>query len=506
MTVTLIGGEMPGWSDATPGEAAAAAHLAALCGAGGRVLVAGPHHPGVAAALAASGAAVTQLVRSLADAEALTGDVRCGTLPKLAADGEFDAVVALDGVGRLCSVEGPQLGFAESVAALRRALRPGGRLLLAVENDLGLHRLVARTAPEEPWTATDRPDNVSRVAAVLAAEELPVRRLWTAWPAPDAPQVLADPAAAGTEPAVAAAVTGAVAAAYARVAVLSDPRRLAAAAVRADQAAAFAPAWVFLAGAELAAPTVLAGDAQVLTALDAGRRTVLLGSATAVGGVHRDPALLDGWLPPGRLLEEVLLNAAARPDLPAMRRLLAGWSAWVATLPEPAFATADNVLVDGEAFALLDGSRSLAAPVPAGVARLAALRRFAAVLLDGGHPHPWSADRDVDALARTLAAVAGAPADTDLLAAATALDDRLPAEAAPPIGPDAWREQEAALDRLRADLADARARAAFGEAELAAREAELRRLRAQVAAFGPLHRATRATLAAARRAKRLLAK
>jgi hypothetical protein len=555
--MTLVGGEMAAWSDRraterAPAGSAVLAHLLSLLPAGDRVLLAGPHADELLTALRHT--RVTCLLRSLSDATELAGrgvDVLCGTLPKLAADGDYDAVVALDGVDRLCSVEGPQHDWAESLHALRAALRPGGALLLAVENELGVHRLVTRaTAPSDggwnPVAEFDhgRPGNPTRLAGRLAADGLAVSWLGAAWPTPAAPTVMATPGAftdsGGLTDALAAAAAGAVASAYAGRPVLSDPRRLAAAAVRGGLGAEFATSWLVLAHrapgtrSGPAFPQALLGDVAGGPVLELAydregrwaRRPVTTGPTAQGPTVIRDPTRLAGLMPTGRLLEELLLTAALRHDLPAARRLLTGYADWLPALGHGhAYATFDNVLVDDGRYALLDPSWDTTVPVTVPVAATRAARRFATTLITGGYAHPWPPTADVDALATVLAAAAGVDVDAALLTAAIDLDVAIladqrpdadpaqlrelvrdPGSGPPAIAPDGWREREELTRRLHEQLADAQASADFYAAELTRREAELRRLRAQVATFGgnPAYRLARVAVTAARRVRRRL--
>ncbi|RZU51745.1 hypothetical protein EV385_3578 [Krasilnikovia cinnamomea] len=529
-TVRLIGGEMPAWSDRRPGERPPAggpvlAHLlgrlAALLPAGGRALIAGPHDDAILAGLAAH-TDVTCLLRSQPDADGLTGrgvTVLCGTLAKLTDTDRYDIVVALDGLDRLCSVEGPQYDWAEALQVLRRTLRPGGTLLLTVENELGVHRLVDRTAATSAHTDgvwrplgefdESRPGNPARLSTRLAAEGLAVSWLAAVWPLPSAPTLAATPYALQDGPvgALAGAAAGAVGAAYARRPVLSDPRRLAAAAVRGGLGAEFAAAWIVLAhrsprpAPSLPLPPALlsGGTDGSATVLELSRDRDGGWTRRVVGGTteptpHRDPAALDGPMPGGRLLEELLISACLRHDLPRIRRLLSGWSAWLATLDgQRAYATADNVLLDGEAYALLDPSPRDPDPPGAPEAAVAALRRLAHTLITGGYAHPWPAATDPDTLTAVLAGAAGLGPDLPGTPPRTG-----PAE------PDSLREHEEQLRALRAQLADATARTDWYERELALRDAELRRAHLQIAVFsgGLGHRLARLGLTAARRALR----
>jgi hypothetical protein len=478
--IRLIGGEMPGWTeDRPPAGGALVGYLADQLPAGVSVLVAGPHEHALIDALAAR-TSVTCLVRSQPEAIELDArglDVLCGTLAKLADADRWDVVVALDGLDRLCSVEGPQFDWAESLQSLKRALRPGGTLLLAVENELGVHRLVdpaAATAAQtdDAWRPLGefddtKPGNPNRLAGRLAAEGLAVDWLGAAWPTPGSPTLIATPNALrdGPADALAAAAAGAVGRAYADRSVLSDPRRLAAAAVRAGLGPELAASWLVVAhlaprpSAVLELPPVLLGDGPVLeVAPGADGEWVRRVVREAPG---RDVSALAGPLPSGRLAEELLLAAGLRHDLPALRRLLTGW---IAALPD---TTADNVVVAGDTFARLD---------PSLPARADVLREFARTLLTGGYAHPWPAATDLRTLTAILHGAAGLPDDVPAVPPG---DD-------PPLSdgrPDSRREHQEQLRALHRQLADAASRAQWYERELAKRETELRKSRAQIATF-----------------------
>ncbi|MFI5494477.1 hypothetical protein [Actinoplanes sp. NPDC051859] len=473
MTLRFIGGEMAGWSDPAPAGGATyrclVRALHPLLTAGSRVLVAGPHQPELIAALPAA-ADVTCLIRGDRDAKALPPDrsnVLCGSVAELT--DSFDVIIALDGVARLCTVEGPQYRWTESLQVLRRLIRPGGVLLLAVENELGVHRLVDRrpatSAPQDadwhPLGDYDtKPSSPARLREHLAAAGLTASWLSTAWPLPATPTVLvAEPALrtdaadpAGTTGALAATVSAATGAAFAGLPVLSDPRRLAAAAVRGGIGPELAPALVVLA---------FHGPAQTVTL-----PTVLVGDGP--------PAAL----PPGRMLEELLIGACLRHDLPTIRRLLSEW-----TTRQPA-ATADNVLVDGDAFAVLDPTRPELTPE-------AAVRRFAATLLEGGYEHPWPATDDLAAILLAAAGLDPAPSGGPAPVPHSLREngDPLPVphslrEKGDPLPvPHSLREQGERLRRLEVQLADSTAQLRQVEAELTERDGELRRARLQIDLF-----------------------
>lgn len=474
--IRLIGGEMPGWNeDRPPAGGALYGYLADQLPAGAGVLVAGPHDDALIETLAAR-TAVTCLVRSQPEAERLDArgfDVLCGTLTKLTEADRWDAVVALDGLGRLCSVEGPQYDWVECLRALRNALLPGGVLLLTVENELGVHRLVDPATPtaaqtDDAWRPLgefddSRPGNPARLADRLAAEGLALAWLGAAWPEPGSPTLIATPEALRDGPADAlAAVAGsAVATAYRNRPVLSDPRRLAAAAVRGGIGAELAAAWLVIAhrsplpATPLRAAPVLLGDGPVLDISPGPDGEWVRRVLREIPGRDHAPA---GPVPPGRLLEELLLGACLRHDLPAVRRLLTGW---LAALPA---ASPDNVVVAGETFTELDPS------VPA---RADVLRGFATTLLTGGYAHPWPAATDLRTLTAILHGAAGLPGDVPAV----------PPGEDPP-APDSRREHDEQLRSLRRRLADADARAEQYEREIAKRDTELTKARIQIATFG----------------------
>ncbi|HWG99196.1 MAG TPA: class I SAM-dependent methyltransferase [Pilimelia sp.] len=556
---------------------------AAAGGPGVRLLLAGPHGAEVVARAAATGADVTCLVRSYADRTALAerfdgGAARvrvvCGSLQTLRAEGDaarYDAVVALAGLDRLGARDGDEPGWAAALAGLSALLRPSGRLVLAAENPLGVHRLVELAPSVDDaddewvppgWSDETRPRTLDQLVRRLAGEGLHVGSRYAAYPRPEAPTVLlaADlaatapdrtgaagapdgggaepngaepggvPAGGSAEPgspelggALDAVLAAACAAGFAGTPVLTDPRQLAGAALRGGLAVELAPLWVVGAargaGAEpaLDTPAVLVADATdpprwgvryAVTPGPGGRwqREVVAEPAAgpaphgcAAGPVRRDPARLAGALPAGRLLEAELVGACQRRDLPTLRRLLAGYAGWLAAhrdgrgrlAGEWVFATPRATVVDGDRFALLDPSWSLADPVPYEVALARALRGFAVDLTGGGYAHPWPAATDVDGLTVLLSGLAGADltravvrqavdVEVEIATAVRGLDPvgraehaarLLTADAgAPPLDVDSHRRLHQAVHRLREELAEARARVAWYEERLAARE------------------------------------
>ncbi|MEU4399176.1 class I SAM-dependent methyltransferase [Micromonospora orduensis] len=483
--ITLPGGEMLAWSDLPRERLADGGPLAALAArivpSGARVLLAGPHDPALLDRL--THAEVTCLLRSHPDAVALApraAHVVVGGPAGLPADETYDVVIAAAGLDPVESVEGARLGWDGVLARLVGALRPGGALLLRLDNPLGLHRLVDTT----PWYAgrddsawviggvldQAHPANRDQLRERLRGAGLQPAACWAAYPDSGAPTALLDAdqldrgAGSGLFDAV---LHGACAAGFAGTTVLQDPARLAVDALHAGRAADLAPGWLMLAhrdgapapGSEADLPVALAQTGQpgigVLEVLDgpSGWRWGLT-PGTGAGlpaaqpfasrvAAYRDPDALSGPVPPGRLLRTLLLDAALRRDLATLRTLLRGYAGWLADQADPdglvvgatALAGTDNVVVDGGRYAVLDASWRATGALPADVVLARGLWRFAADLFTGGYAHPWSSTLDVAGLTVVLGGLAGRDLDRTTVADAV----------------DAEAEITAALHQLDAD-------------------------------------------------------
>lgn len=488
MSVRLIGGEMLGFSDldGTPGPVRGPALAPLVTALAGRILVVGPHAPTLVDEVPSQD--LTILVRAAADAESFAAryadrpgvTVCCGAPEKLA--DHFDTIVALDGVARLCSAEGAQLGWAAAVELLLGLLRPGGLLLLGVENHLGVHRLAA--LPPSPtdadWSPVadydpTRPAGLANVLSHLAALGLAPAATFAAYPTPVAPAALLGPALLADDK-----VTGFVAASLTRRAsdgiatehgaLLADPARLALRALRHGAAADLAPGWIFAAHrAPASAPeavrtpeiepaaagrpdTVVAGGGwpDAVVAGDGGRWVVTPNRAGGWvrrgAGVPGSDELGDAVVPTGRTLEDLLIAATLGRDLPAVRELLVVWESGAA-----AGVPADQVVVGADG-----GLTALAA----GEEPDAALVEFAATLVRGGFAHPWPAPGGVVDIAGHLAVMAGRELSALDVPEATGVS---------------LREVVAERDRLTRELAEARAKAEWYERALAGRDNALTR-------------------------------
>ncbi|MFI7021279.1 hypothetical protein ACIBMZ_00985 [Micromonospora sp. NPDC049900] len=510
----LLGGEMLGWSDLDgsrgPGPVGGPTLAALLTAVGGRTLVVGPHHPDLLDVVPSSD--LTILVRGLADAETLAAryadrpevQVCCGSPEKLPASPQYDNLVALDGLGRLASVEGPELSWTDLFDLLTSMLRPTGRLLLGAENPLGLHRLPFPPPPrtDSDWAAPDdeydhtRPAGLPRLRDRLAASGLWTVGTWATFPSPRTPTallgsaLLADADLTGFLQATLSTTQPTGAADSDRpipVPPFADPARLTALAVRHGGATESAPGWVVLAERLAAADSTSDLSDEVTDQVEGRPPAGVLMRDGQRREVRRGPAV--GWrfadgtvVPSGRTVEDLALTATARRDLPGLRALLTGWQAGaVADVP------ADQVVVapDGAWHAVVAAGSAGVELREAGSVRV--LHRLAARTADAGLAHLLPSGE----LAATLAVLAGR--DPESFA-----DDRVQTTAR------GWRELLIDRDELAWKLGEARALAQWYERTLAERDHELTRLRRIVSLLSgtPTARVARILLAGARSARR----
>ncbi|MFE7871318.1 class I SAM-dependent methyltransferase [Micromonospora humida] len=547
--VVLPGGEMLAWSDLPEQRLADGGPLGALAArvvpAGARVLLAGPHDPALLDRLAH--AEVTCLLRSHPDAVALAGRaarVIVGGPTGLDPADTFDVAVAGAGLDAVESVEGARLGWTGVLARLAAALRPGGTLLLRLDNPLGVSRLVAPT----PWYAdrgdaawsiggvldAGRPVNREQLSARLAEVGLTADAGYAAYPGPGAPTALVATDALEQRPTsglLDAVLHGACAGGFAAGPVLQDPARLAVDALHAGLGAALAPGWLTLARrAGPAAPVAPAlpvllvqtgppgvGVVEVTDRTDGWHWAVTGGGADRTRpapfasreAAHRDPNALTGPVPPGRLLRTVLLDGCLRRDLDALRRLLGGYAGWLAGQADPdgrltgavALADPDTVVVDGDTFAVLDPSWQASEPLTLEVTLARGLWRIAVTLVTGGYAHPWPSTLDVAGLTVVLGGVAGhdldratvdAAVETEAAVAAAlrgldadrrgtlATELRAVTPTDPPAGPRSYQQMREAWVRQREELTRLAALLKWTEELLTSRERALRRADATI--------------------------
>lgn len=413
--VRLVGGEMLTWSDAEAGSRALpvlADLLRAAVPVGGQVLVAGPHPVDVLDLLVERAGQVTVLLRSFLDAQAL-GDryadvprfvVQCGAPEKYLAPDRFDAVVALDGLRRLPSSDGADLGWDDAFGHLTAMLAPDGVLLLAVENELGIHRLSGVAVPDDadwrPFADRSRPSSLHRMLCVLNGTGLTPWRTYAVYPQLAsaavllATDLLGDPSMDGDVPA--AVVAAECSRAFAEQIVLSDPQQLAERAIHDGLGGELAPAWIAIARrTETPRPPGDPWGGSPDEAAGASRPLVpSRDEAAGVSGPMRPPRADPAGASPGRALAEL-------PDgLLADGAPQGGWSIGYRLTAEPGGGWTRR-LNDAERAAqpivmgrVVREPERLAAAVPAG-------RMLDGVLMDA------CAREDVLELRGTLQAFAG---------------------------------------------------------------------------------------------------
>ncbi|SIN42082.1 hypothetical protein [Micromonospora cremea] len=553
--ITLPGGEMLAWSDLPETRLADGGPLAALAArivpAGARVLLAGPHDPALLDRLAH--AEVTCLLRSHPDAVALAQRatrVVVGGPAGLPTDETYDVVIAGAGLDPVESVEGTRLGWNGVLARLVAAVRPGGALLLRLDNPLGLHRLVATT----PWYAgrddsawvidgvldRARPANRDQLRERLTDAGLRPTACWAGYPDTSTVTALLDAdqldrgAGSGLFDAV---LHGACAGGFATGTVLQDPARLAVDALHAGRAADLAPGWLMLArrptGSEDRAepttdgnlPVALAqtgqpgiGVLEVLEGPSGWRWNLAAPTGASVlaappfasrEAAYRDPGALTGPVPAGRLLRTLLLDAALRRDLAALRTLLQGYAGWLADQAgadgriagAAALASTDNVVVAGDRYAVLDPSWRATDALPGDVVLARGLWRFAAGLLTGGYAHPWSSTLDVAGLTVVLGGLAGHDVNRETVAQAVEAEAAItgalhgldtdgrvslatelhavePTD--PPVGAHSYQQLREAWLRQREEISRLTALTRWTDELLTSRERALRRAEAKI--------------------------
>ncbi|MBL6279547.1 class I SAM-dependent methyltransferase [Micromonospora fiedleri] len=468
--VTLPGGEMLTWSDrrADAGNRPLAALVARLVPPGADVLLAGPVDPAVLDAL--GGARVTALLRGYPDAAALADRVdrvMAAGATGLPTGEAYDVVIAAAGLDAVESVEGPRLGWGGVLGRLAAAVRPGGVLLLRLDNPLGVHRLVAASGwyvgrDDAEWTVggvldTGRPANLDQLRLRLDAVGLRVTGSYAGYPRPESTTALlaTDELARRTTSGLFEAVLQeSCTRGYAGRFVLADPARLAVDALYAGRAGDLAPSWLAVAHrppafddecdrltatrTPLPAAVLSTGDrvARIVEVVDGPhgwhwhRPGPVAAAATPAPYASReiaclDPAAPDGPVPDGRLLHSLLLDGCLRRDTALLRRLLRNYADWLTNQAATdrltgavALAGVDNLVVAGDRFAVLDPSWRADDPLPVDVVLFRALWRFATELLTGGYAHPWTSTLDAVGLTVVLGGVAGRDFDRAVVDAA----------------------------------------------------------------------------------------
>ena len=455
--LSRVGGEMFAWSDELDGRRnALLTHLiVALAGPGRTVLVAGPHPDHLVAALAAGGAEVTWLLRSLGDAERAARhhplvSVRAGAFGKIDLTRGYDLVVAADGIHRLNSAEGDQIPAGELLDRLAGAVRPDGALVLMHDNQLGAHHTVRldpgrRLRDDAAWYPVDEPtaDNPAaraQLAARLADAGLVVDVAYAAFPEPAAPAVLIGGDTLGDvssplRPWLQTVLTQAYTTAFRGRPVVSDPRRLVSRALRAGAEDTVAGGWLVVAHAPGDAPAARTERHDVLVGDVNGAFTwTVTADGPKVLVSHESPLERDGLrrldvpVDPragGVVLEDRLLELCATADVRSLRQEISQYEAWLTGQARDgliggpaALADLSDLVITSTGLSVLAARWEPVEPVPVEVALVRTLWQFAVRLITWARPHPWPITASAADLAAILAAMAGrSVADEELRAA-----------------------------------------------------------------------------------------
>ena len=164
-------------------------------------------------------------------------------------------------------------------------------------------------------------------------------------------------------------------------------------------------------------------------------------------------------MPPGELVEELLLAAVRADDHTTVHRIVAQYADWLRSVDSATAAQAapDNVLADGASYTIMRTGHD----TPATDRRILVVRhlaRFVRRTLAAGSRWPWPAGGSPRSQTTRLAAMAGITVDDELWAASAEPDE--------PVEPQGYAEQRAVIARLTAELAETRAQVDWFETQL----------------------------------------
>lgn len=438
---------------------------------GMRVLDVGAGTGAVARALGERGARVVALEGSLERARAAavrcgdldTVEVVCGSLEAYADDGSFDLVCFVGVLEYAGSDAGGGLGAGAALERARGLLRPGGAVVVAIENQLGLKYLLGY--PEDhlgrPFAGVEGyqgPDGVrtwSRraLARLLSEHGLPGQRWLYPYPDYKLPSaILAD--RAFDEPDAATLVDALVRrpsseAAGARP-VACDDRRAHRVFLEAGLGRDVANSFLVVASAGEPAAGGLAPDnvlawffgRERLRSWMRSRVVVADGDRRSVHTAPEAPGVPErrrGWLRqntqendafvPGPTVEQLALAACRRRDVDDLRSALDAWRSSLDEAAEPREPTTDdrhpflpagatralpgdhldvslsNMILAGDGPVLVDREWDAAGGVDPVLVALRALWYLATDLVADGATHPFNPESSADELALSLAAL-----------------------------------------------------------------------------------------------------
>jgi O-antigen biosynthesis protein len=392
-------------------------------------------------------------------------------------DDAFDVVLC---IGALEYNAGPR-GDARAIEflhTLRGLLRPGGALVVAIENQLGLKYLLGYTEDHHaqpflgvegyPGVDTTRTFVRRRLRELLAAAGLDDQRWLYPFPDYKHPKVVLAEAAyerADAPTLVDALVRWPASRGASEPLRLCDDRRTHAELVGAGLGADVANSFIVVASADGGAGRLLAGDVVAYHFGSERRRQWMRASIVHRHGdelaVRGEPLFAadtdsrgtrrDGWLTQvpattrryvvGRTVEQVVLDACAAGDVDTVTRALARWHAEVMRAadsvvteetrgtnpfldavgevvlpPHLVDVNVPNFVRAGESLELIDDEWHVEGGVAARIVIVRALWWLAHELVACGVAHPWGESRSTDELAAELGALVGVTVDDAVLA------------------------------------------------------------------------------------------
>lgn len=479
-------GAMQNWSDlreTAPHASAAIRRLVGeVVGTDRRVLVVGPTPIDIVTEIADVAGHLTVVSRSIPDSVAYAQsmvnrtnvDVVCGDLLNLGQPvGTHDVVLVLDDLAHVASLEDQAPTWQAVFDAVRACVAPGGRLVMTVENELGLHRITSLRSrytndDNSAWDVVatydaTRPRTRAALDDVLTASALEIPAIAGLLPAWDEHTVIAWNTD-GASRAFLRVLDALTLSSPALRRLGADPTRVTRAAVLAGSLASLPSGWLVVTGHDL--PREARVEASTT-------------DAHVVSFHEEDGALIDGdnravEVPPtGELFGEEALDACAAGDAVRFRGLVQEWWQWAQgqAKDETLAASYADLRFDN----LIHSADAQFVSVVAGAAdervELAAWRAvvdFVEVLKARGSRHLWPAATDELTIAATIGAMAGLPANPQLsellTTRATQLD--LPAQDVSGL--------LAVIERLEEKNAALASRADWFESKLNQRERELR--------------------------------
>lgn len=442
-----------------------------------------------------------------------------GSVDRLPVAGDYDLVVALGGLDTMLGPDSQDWGAQHLVRHLAGCLAPGGSLVVDVRNRIGLDRLVTvppnRRRSDAAFVAdmAGRPAgglHLHEVAGVASGADLEVIESYAAWPVFARPTALVTAGALEHREIVDLArwaARGGIRAGVEADLVTDPTPAVTDALASAATSAALAPGWVLVLGrgdgdgaAVGAALPLLVGAERTmsepfrrLAVVDADQDGTVACAMRWLAPVGSSSVTAGPWSrslaspEPGPRLDSAVRDALQVADRDTARRLLSRWARGL--LDQDAADPLDLGWMPGNlserpdgALALVDGSWSLAGPLPLPTELVAAgLLDLARHVVETGDEHPFGEAAGEDDVARELSVLAAsgpydanaARAVLELLRPTGLVGTPAPTEA----GRGAAMPRQQLLARFRAAedaIVEERAKARWLEGTLRARDRRIR--------------------------------